>query len=144
MRQYFTHTISRIGGAGLDRMTREILLRHSQGFERWEQAARQGLSSGGKYQWRRQGEAHQYQPRMLALFRQGIACDFQAREEGRTLRISFSDTSLIWHLEAGQTPPSIVKHLLARSPVSASDLVRVRELQEESDRNLQEISLPCD
>jgi len=76
---------------------------------------------------------------ILALFRQGVSCEFSVREEGKGLRLGFSPNSLVWRVEEGSTPPSVVKHLLARSPVSATDLVRVRELQEESGRTLQEI-----
>ncbi|MGD9365466.1 MAG: glutamate synthase central domain-containing protein [Desulfobacteraceae bacterium] len=69
---YFTDTVSRIGGAGLDQIVGEITLRHEQGFEKWERALMRGLDSGGRYQWRRGGEVHQYQPKMLALFRQAV------------------------------------------------------------------------
>ncbi|RMG09543.1 MAG: DUF4388 domain-containing protein [Planctomycetota bacterium] len=76
---------------------------------------------------------------LLALFRQGLPCEFTATEEGRSLRLGFDATSLVWRVEEGETPPSIVKHLLARSPVSASDLVRVREMQAETGRTLQQL-----
>lgn len=69
---YFTDTVSRIGGAGLDQIVGEITRRHEQGFEKWEHALIRGLDSGGRYQWRRGGEAHQYQPKMLALYRQAV------------------------------------------------------------------------
>ncbi|MGE0707914.1 MAG: DUF4388 domain-containing protein [Planctomycetota bacterium] len=76
---------------------------------------------------------------LLALFRQGIPCELSVREEGKSLRLALSSNALVWRVDEGQTPPSIVKHLLARSPVSATDLVRVRELQEETGRTLQQI-----
>lgn len=76
---------------------------------------------------------------LLALFRQGIPCEFVVREEGRELRFAFTKSSLVWRVAAGENPPSIVKQLLARSPVSASDLVRVREMQEQTGRSLQQI-----
>lgn len=75
----------------------------------------------------------------LALFRQGIACEFTAREEGRTVRFAFGKSSLVWRVDPGADAPNIVKHLLARSPVSAADLVRVRETQEQTGRSLQQI-----
>jgi hypothetical protein len=76
---------------------------------------------------------------LLALFRQGISTEFSVSEEDKSLRLAFSSNALVWRVEEGVAPPSIVKHLLARSPVSAGDLVRVRELQEESGRSLQQI-----
>jgi len=69
---YFTHTLTRIGGAGLDQIAGEIVLRHDQGFKRWPSVSLTGLPSGGRYQWRRGGEAHQYNPKTLALFRQAV------------------------------------------------------------------------
>ncbi len=72
IRQYFTHTISRIGGAGLDQMTQEIGMRHQLGFNPKTSDPLSGLASGGKYKWRRNGEYHQYNPQTLALFRQAV------------------------------------------------------------------------
>src|SRR5690606_30537291 len=51
---------------------------------------------------------------LLALFRQGIPCEFVVREEARELRFAFTKSSLVWRVAAGETPPSIVKQLLAR------------------------------
>jgi glutamate synthase (NADPH/NADH) large chain len=75
VRRYFTHTVSRIGGAGLEQMAKETALRHDRGFRSWERTFFQGLDSGGKYQWRRDGEKHQYTPRMLALVRRAVFDD---------------------------------------------------------------------
>ncbi len=95
VRQYFTDTVARIGGAGMDQMAKEILRRHERGFEQWDSARMQGLDSGGRYQWRRGGESHQYNPQSLANFRQAVfdndehawrrfssQVDAQNREEG--------------------------------------------------------------
>jgi hypothetical protein len=76
---------------------------------------------------------------LLSMFRQGIPCEFTAKEEGRQLRLSFDKSSLVWRVGEGESPPSIVKQLLSRSPVSASDLVRVREMQEQTGRTLQQL-----
>jgi glutamate synthase (NADPH/NADH) large chain len=75
VRRYFPHTVSRIGGAGLEQMAKEIALRHDKGFRSWEHTFFQGLESGGKYQWRRDGEKHQYTPQMLALVRRAVFDD---------------------------------------------------------------------
>jgi hypothetical protein len=76
---------------------------------------------------------------VLAMFRQGIYCDFQATEEGRTLRLSFSKSALVWRGAEGLAPPNVVKHLIARSPIAAADMARVEEMQRQSGRTLQQI-----
>lgn len=76
---------------------------------------------------------------LLGLFRQGVACELGVREEGRGIRLAFSQSALVWRVDEGRSPPSIVRHLLARSPVSATDLVKVRELQAQTGRSLQQI-----
>lgn len=76
---------------------------------------------------------------LLAMFRQGIYCDFQATEEGRTLKLSFSKSALVWRGAEGQAPPNVVKHLIARSPIAQADMARVEEMQRQSGRTLQQI-----
>jgi hypothetical protein len=76
---------------------------------------------------------------LLGLFRQGIPCEFQATMEGRTLRLTFSKSALVWRGAEGSAPPNIVKHLLARSPIAAADMARVEEMQRQTGRTLQQI-----
>ncbi|MBI3724997.1 DUF4388 domain-containing protein [bacterium] len=76
---------------------------------------------------------------LLGIFRQGITCDFSATEEGRTLKLSFSKSALVWRGAQGIAPPNVVKHLLARSPIAAVDMARVEEMQRQSGRTLQQI-----
>lgn len=76
---------------------------------------------------------------LLGLFRQGVACELSVREEGQGIRLAFNSSALIWRVDEGKPPPSIVKHLLARSPVSVTDLVKVRELQAQTGSSLQQI-----
>jgi glutamate synthase domain-containing protein 2/glutamate synthase domain-containing protein 1/glutamate synthase domain-containing protein 3 len=70
--RYFTDTVSRIGGAGLDQIAMEITRRHERGYPKREPARVETLESGGRYQWRRGGETHQYNPATLALCRQAV------------------------------------------------------------------------
>ncbi len=59
--QYFTWTVSRIGGVGLDTVAEEVRLRHHNAFP--ERPAKQAdLEWGGEYQWRRDGEYHLFNP----------------------------------------------------------------------------------
>jgi glutamate synthase (ferredoxin) len=55
MDRYFTGTSSRIGGVGLDVVARESRARHDS----------RELAEGGQYQWRREGEAHLFNPETI-------------------------------------------------------------------------------
>jgi glutamate synthase domain-containing protein 2/glutamate synthase domain-containing protein 1/glutamate synthase domain-containing protein 3 len=70
--RFFTDTATRISGADLDGLAEQVLRRHERAFEDWDSASPPPLASGGKYKWRRDGEAHQYNPQMLARFRQAV------------------------------------------------------------------------
>ena len=63
--EYFTGTVSRIGGAGLETIAQETLLRHKAAFCGDPEAARP-LPSGGLYQWKRDGEFHLWNPESIA------------------------------------------------------------------------------
>jgi len=54
---YFTHTPSRIGGAGLDEVAQEQFARHQRA---WPASA--NLDVGGRYKFRRDGEFHLFNP----------------------------------------------------------------------------------
>ncbi|HET9078540.1 MAG TPA: glutamate synthase large subunit, partial [Acidimicrobiales bacterium] len=61
--RYFTGTVSRIGGVGLDGIAREVLMRHRQAWpDRPSELAHRDLEGGGEYQWRREGEYHLFNP----------------------------------------------------------------------------------
>jgi glutamate synthase (ferredoxin) len=59
--RYFTHTMSRIGGVGLDLISEEVRIRHERAFGR-QPVKPQELEPGGEYQWRRDGEYHLFNP----------------------------------------------------------------------------------
>jgi len=63
--EYFTGTVSRIGGAGLDVIAKETLMRHSRAFNMAAQG-QELLISGGLYQWKRDGEFHLWNPDSIA------------------------------------------------------------------------------
>ena len=53
---YFTGTVSRLGGIGLDEIATAVAMRHRWAHpERPEQRAHRQLEAGGEYQWRREG-----------------------------------------------------------------------------------------
>jgi glutamate synthase (NADPH/NADH) large chain len=61
--KYFTGTVSRLGGIGLDEIATAIQMRHSVANPRRpEERAHRKLELGGEYQWRREGEYHLFNP----------------------------------------------------------------------------------
>ena len=61
--RYFTGTVSRLGGIGLDEIAIAIGMRHSVANPRRpEERAHRKLEPGGEYQWRREGEYHLFNP----------------------------------------------------------------------------------
>ncbi|MFC5407748.1 glutamate synthase large subunit [Larkinella bovis] len=67
--RYFTGTISRIGGMGLEQIGREILVRHRQAFPENNKLTNR-LEVGGVYQWKQRGEAHIFTPDTIHLLQQ--------------------------------------------------------------------------
>jgi glutamate synthase domain-containing protein 2/glutamate synthase domain-containing protein 3 len=64
--QYFTWTASKIGGIGLEAVEEEALQRHRLAFSAEHLAGERELPMGGSYQWRRDGEYHQWNPEAIA------------------------------------------------------------------------------
>jgi glutamate synthase (NADPH/NADH) large chain len=61
--QYFTGTVSQLGGIGLDEIATEVAARHRMANPaRPEDRAHRKLELGGEYQWRREGELHLFNP----------------------------------------------------------------------------------
>jgi glutamate synthase (NADPH/NADH) large chain len=61
--EYFSGTVSRLDGIGLDQIAQEVALRHSVAYaERPHERAHRDLDLGGEYQWRREGEHHLFNP----------------------------------------------------------------------------------
>ena len=61
--EYFTGTVSRLGGIGLDEIAEEVAARHARRLpDRPEERAHRDLELGGEYQWRREGEYHLFNP----------------------------------------------------------------------------------
>ncbi|MFE7413382.1 glutamate synthase large subunit [Streptomyces laurentii] len=60
---YFNGTATKIGGAGLDVVAREVAARHAKAYPASGIApAHRALEIGGEYQWRREGEPHLFDP----------------------------------------------------------------------------------
>jgi len=63
--RYFTGTVSRVGGIGVDVVAEEVRQRHEHAFPARPAGAPE-LDWGGEYQWRRDGEHHMVNPDMIA------------------------------------------------------------------------------
>ena len=70
--KYFSGTPSRISGADIDLIAGEVLMRHQKAFPAIKIPTGDHLDSGGKYKWRRDGEAHQYNPMSIAKLQQAV------------------------------------------------------------------------
>ncbi len=58
---YFSRTVSRIGGVGIDEIAVEAMAHHVRAFPTRDGGVRE-LDFGGQYQWRRDGEFHLFNP----------------------------------------------------------------------------------
>ncbi|MFD7664080.1 glutamate synthase large subunit [Streptomyces sp. NPDC059788] len=60
---YFHGTTTKIGGAGIDVIAKEVAARHAKAYPATGIApAHRALDIGGEYQWRREGEPHLFDP----------------------------------------------------------------------------------
>lgn len=64
--KYFTGTISRIEGMGLDEIAKEVLTKHFFAFSKKDIPVDR-LPVGGIYQWKRKGEFHLFNPQTIHL-----------------------------------------------------------------------------
>ncbi len=63
VKSYFSGTVSRVGGIGLDEIALEVLARHHRAWpDRPSELAHRDIDPGGEYQWRREGEYHLFNP----------------------------------------------------------------------------------
>ncbi len=69
--KYFTSTPSRIGGVGIDIISREAAMRHAQAFP-GRPVNGSTLDVGGAYQWRAEGEHHLFNPETIYKLQQAV------------------------------------------------------------------------
>jgi glutamate synthase (NADPH) large chain len=61
--RYFHGTTTKLGGAGIDVIAKEVAARHAQAYpDDGIAPAHRRLEIGGEYQWRREGEPHLFDP----------------------------------------------------------------------------------
>jgi glutamate synthase domain-containing protein 2/glutamate synthase domain-containing protein 1/glutamate synthase domain-containing protein 3 len=63
--KYFSWTPSRIGGVGLETIAQEVQIRHGHAFPDYGTPNGHALDEGGKYQWRKGGEHHLFNPETI-------------------------------------------------------------------------------
>jgi glutamate synthase (ferredoxin) len=69
--KYFTWTPSRVEGADLAAIARELLARHAHAFPQ-RQINGRTLDVGGEYQWRKEGEAHLFNPQTIHALQKAV------------------------------------------------------------------------
>jgi len=81
--KYFTGTVTRIEGVGLDEIAKEAVARHRDGFPATDQIhVSDLLASGGEYAWRHDGERHLFNPTTIRLLQHATADnDYQQFKE---------------------------------------------------------------
>ena len=125
--RYFTGTVSRLGGIGLDEIAAEVAARHATAHPtRPEERAHRRLELGGEYQWRREGEVHLFNPETVFklqhatrakrydIFRQySRAVDDQSRRGWRRcaglFEFKFGDRAAGTHRAGGAGQSSIIR-----------------------------------
>jgi glutamate synthase domain-containing protein 2/glutamate synthase domain-containing protein 1/glutamate synthase domain-containing protein 3 len=77
--EFFTRTPSRIGGIGLAEVAEETLRRHEHAWPKTAVPQTLELDVGGRYAWRRKGEAHVFAPDVVAALQRST--QINSREE---------------------------------------------------------------
>ena len=79
--KYFTWTASRVEGAGMEVIAREVEIRHRHAFPE-RQVNGHTLDVGGQYQWRKEGEYHLFNPQTVHKLQQAVrTANYKAFQE---------------------------------------------------------------
>ena len=65
--EYFTGTVSKIGGVGLEEICKEASIFHGEGYKADNTPEPFRFESGGVYAWRKYGEHHAWNPQTIGL-----------------------------------------------------------------------------
>ena len=106
--RHFSGTAARLGGVDLRWLGAEVLARHRRGFGPELPQGVDLLPVGGRYAWRRDGEAHRWHPDAIAALQQATRNDDPAAF-ARYVQIldEEDDTTLRGLLELVQTPAPV-------------------------------------
>ncbi|WP_430335631.1 glutamate synthase large subunit [Rhodococcus sp. ACT016] len=109
--EYFTGTVSRLGGVGLDVLAREVAMRHRAAHpENPTSLVHRRLDVGGIYQYRRGGELHLFTPETVFLLQHATRTgreDVFARYSAEVDRLSAEGGTLrgLFDFRRGLRPP---------------------------------------
>ncbi|MDJ0029457.1 glutamate synthase large subunit [Gordonia alkanivorans] len=123
VREYFTRTVSRIEGVGLDELAEEVRIRHHRAFPEnpTEQVYRR-LEVGGEYQYRREGELHLFTPETIFLLQ-------HATKSGRSeIFQKYSDEVDRLSRKGGTLRGLFEFDLDAREPIPIAEVEPVEEI----------------
>ena len=70
--KYFTHTISRIGGIGIEEIAAKAIKQHKEAYPERGGREQDILPTGGIYQWKRDGEFHLWNPESIAALQDSV------------------------------------------------------------------------
>lgn len=70
IKKYFTDTVSRVGGIGIEEIAKDIIALHSEAFDPLGLAVDLTLNSVGKHKSKSGGEKHLYNPRTIHMLQQ--------------------------------------------------------------------------
>ncbi len=89
--EYFTGTVTRVGGLTLKEIEAECLNRHQKALDEMDQA----LPSGGRFQWKRDGEEHLYNPETIHIIQTAVRTnDYSLYQEYKKRICSESQVTL--------------------------------------------------
>jgi len=80
--RFFTGTVSRIGGLGIEEIARECLVRHTVAFPKVPVESVKRLETGGVYQWKQRGEKHLFNPDTIHLLQQATRIGVSDQKRG--------------------------------------------------------------
>ncbi|MEI8227565.1 MAG: glutamate synthase large subunit [Planctomycetota bacterium] len=93
--EFFTRTPSRIGGIGLEGVAAEALRRHEHAWPQTAVPQTLELDVGGRYQWRRKGEAHVLSPDVVATLQRSTQINSRAEFKKYQQLIDEQQTKLL-------------------------------------------------
>jgi glutamate synthase (NADPH/NADH) large chain len=120
--RYFTGTVSRLGGIGLEQIAAEVAARHATAHPtRPEERAHRKLDLGGEYQWRREGEHHLFNPETVFKLQHAtrakrfdIFRDYSRKVDDQSKRLA--TIRGLFELKVGARPPVPLEQV---EPISA-------------------------
>nr|NNM90257.1 glutamate synthase large subunit [Bacilli bacterium] len=118
--RYFTWTPTRIEGIGLDEIAVDAIARHQQCFARQAADAHE-LPSGGKIQWRKDGEEHLFHPETIHLLQQ--SCRKNDYQQFKAYSSMVND-----HTRTNKNLRGLLKFVDDRKPIALDEVESVDQI----------------